>query len=167
MKLLMISILFVFCSLGFSRQAFAQEDLLMDGCADSSIASAPALMLQHFSVDGADGPLSCHDLRAIDSTLSIIKLALIPASFALRDPSVGAALSGDLLTAGLTIANPAVLGVTVVGAVGVVTFYVVLKQSLEDCARQDRDQLKQEILNEVQARYGASGSSNTPISIGH
>lgn len=109
--------------------------------------------------------MSCQDLKSTFEAAQLVGIVLMPATLALKTPGVREGVVTELAALGLTFSNPAVLGVTVIGAVGVVTVYLVMKSSLDECERQNRDQLKQEILREIKQSYPGSNGSNVPLEI--
>lgn len=162
MKTTLLITLFVLTFLPH-QQASAQA-LLMDSCANGPTAPAYQAYMMAAPLASSNG-LTCETIHALNDTVSVVNLALLPAVAFVKNPSISAALAADLATAGVTLANPVVLGVTIVGGVGIATFYVVLRQSLEDCEQQEREALKQEILSELQAKYGAAAGPNVQLEI--
>jgi hypothetical protein len=102
---------------------------------------------------GAFG-LTCEDLKSLKGAYEATTMALYPATLAMVLTPARAQILAELELLGLTMANPAVLGVTVIGAFGVVTVYFVLKASMEECERMDQARLKQEIVREMERKYG-------------
>jgi hypothetical protein len=140
--------------MGFQAGA---QGLFYDDCA---YASNMEMDPQVFFVAGT-GPrmmgLTCEDLRGAVRAAQIVEMALYPATLALTLSPAKAELMATLAQLGLTMANPAVLGVTIIGATGVVVLYLVMKNTLEECERLDQVRLKNAILQEVEAKYGISG----------
>lgn len=155
-----LTIVFALCTLPF-QQASAQEGLLMDRCANG--LTAPSIQPYLYSLEGRSNGLSCETIRDLNETVSVVNLALLPAAAFIRNPMVSASLAADVAAAGMSFANPVVLGVTIVGGVGIATFYVVLRQSLEDCEKQEREILKQQILDEIHSKYGAVASPGVQL----
>lgn len=159
---LILLLVFVLSSFNF-QTASAQDTLLMGGCANGPAATTFQAFM---TTQGATSSgLSCETVRSINDSISVVSMALIPTMALLRTPEVSAALAADLATAGLTFANPVVLSITIIGSVGVGTFYVVLRRSLEECEQQDREQLKQQLLYEIQLKFGAKPLTNVPLDI--
>lgn len=107
--------------------------------------------------------LRCEDINAIRDASSVIGLALMPVYAALNAPGVKGPLVAELAALGLTVSGPAVLGVTVIGSVGVATFYIVMKKTMADCEREAKEKLKNEILRELEMRYRLPSTPNTTL----
>lgn len=148
----------------FNFQTASAQGLLMESCANGPTAPSYQPYLLALTSGQSNG-ISCETIRDLDETISVVNLALLPAAAFLRNPTVSAALAADLAAMGLTFANPVVLGVTVIGSVGIATFYIVLRQSLEDCEQQEREALKKEILYELQNKYGAAAAPGVQLEI--
>lgn len=159
-----IILLILFISGLFTAQTASAQGLLMENCANGPTAPSFQQFLFTQSVGQSNG-ISCETIRSLNETISVVNLALLPAAALIRNPTVSASLAADLAAAGLTFSNPVVLGVTVVGSVGIATFYIVMRQSLEDCEQQEREALKQEILNELQNKYGAAAAPGVQLEI--
>lgn len=156
MKLLkMISVLLfsLFCSSGFADDS----SLLFESC----VSSGP----QSYAYGWSNSIITCRNLKSLNEGLQIINMAVLPASIALRTPGIKESLSAELATLGLTFSNPAVLTVTVVGAVGIASLYFVVKRKVEDCAKADVETLKRELLNEMERRHGVRGSPNVSLRV--
>lgn len=153
-----MKLIFLF-TLIMSPLAQAQE-LFYDSCqvVDSRRADNPYFQYANFG-------MSCEQLQAAEDSLEIFSLVLMPASIALNSPGVKPILAAELASLGLTLANPAVLSVTVIGAVGISTIYIVLQQSLKECERMEKEQLRQALLLEMARKYGARGSHNPVLTI--
>lgn len=108
--------------------------------------------------------LSCEDLSSLTKGVQVLELGLYPATLALSHPAARSAIAGELAALGLTMANPAVLGVTVLTASGVVVFYFILKADIEACEQMNREQLREEIVKEVKTQLGIS-ARGVPIGI--
>jgi hypothetical protein len=109
--------------------------------------------------------MSCQDIKSAFRAAKIIGAVLMPVSLALRTPGVREEIGADLASLGLTLANPAVLGVTVLGGFGVVTVYLIMKHSLEECESFERQQFKQELLQQLKQSYPGSNGSDIPLEI--
>lgn len=160
MKPLIFIIAFVIL---YSNSAFA--DSLFNESACPVIEGAESFaspMISHLYMESSIG-VRCEDWKSLDRARNYIGLALMPASIAaLRHPALGA----ELAAAGLTFANPAVLSVTLVGAVGIATFNIILNASLEECARIERDELKNVIMKELEQKFGMNATqSNIPLEL--
>ncbi|WP_347358777.1 hypothetical protein [Bdellovibrio sp.] len=156
MKFLILFISLVVVSL--ASPAFANdESLLFEGCVSSG--------KQNYYYGLSKSAISCRDLKSLNEGLQIVNMAVLPATVALRTPGIREALSTELATLGLSLANPAVLTITVVGAVGIASLYFVVKRKTEDCARQDRESLKRQLLEEIERRHGLRGSENVDLRV--
>jgi hypothetical protein len=102
--------------------------------------------------------LTCEDISSVTRGAKIIELALYPATLAITLSPMKAQLIASLAELGLTMANPAVLGATIIGATGVVVVYLILREKIEECSRMDRQQLKESILRELERKYGVNGN---------
>lgn len=109
--------------------------------------------------------LTCKDIKRIDHAAYVIKMSIAPALTAMSHPAVRTALTTELAALGIVAGSPAILGATVIGTFGIITVKVLLKQSLEECARQDREALKQELLREMESRYGLQRVPQTTLQI--
>lgn len=109
--------------------------------------------------------MSCQDIKSTFEAAKVIGISLMPVSLALRMPGVREGIGADLTALGLTLADPAVMGVTLVGSIGIVTVYLIMKSSLDECERQDREQLKQELLQELKQSYPGTNGSDVPLEI--
>lgn len=103
--------------------------------------------------------LRCEDLNNFRYGLEVMKITALPALMALRSPAVHA----QLIELGLTAANPAVLGVTVLGASGYVVIYLILKKTIEECDAMAKDEFRKSIIKEMQIKYGLKVPKNIPI----
>ncbi len=103
--------------------------------------------------------LRCEDLNNFRYGLEVMKITALPALMALRSPAVHA----QLIELGLTAANPAVLGVTVLGASGYVVIYLILKKTIEECDAMAKDEFRKSIIKEMQIKYGLKIPKNIPI----
>lgn len=144
MKMLLLFSIF-FMSFGISK-SYA-SDLIIDSCISPVFSTY---------VTSFTKKIRCEDLRSVQEGISIASVAILPASTVLRVPGVKATLGAELASMGLTLANPAILTVTVVGAVGVATLYFVLKKTLEECEQENQAMLKQSLLQEIERKYGLS-----------
>lgn len=124
------------------------DDLFYDG---ACVSGQGLLAAAAFPAAG----LTCEDIRQYGDAVNVIRAALMPATTAmLLAPGAKDMIAGELAELGLTYANPAVLGVTVIGATGVTVAYFILKVKMDECERMARDQLKEEIGEELQRKYG-------------
>jgi hypothetical protein len=175
MKLILVFGILTF--LGLSAQA---EGLLGDSCVGLSsqnyaaIHSAvrdPGFEILEFSsftsasVNSLPLGLTCEDLKDAEEIRQIISMALTPAAAAMASPLVRSALAAELATIGVVAGTPVVLGVTIIGGFGVMTIKILLKRSMEDCARQEKEALKQQLLQELDARYGLTHTNQTTLQI--
>ena len=102
------------------------------------------------SAQGGFAGMSCQELKSAFEFVQISSMVLLPVSIVLKTPGVREEIAAQMAAMGLTLLNPVTLGVTVIGSVGVVTVYFVMKESLEECQRRDREQFKQELLRELE-----------------
>jgi hypothetical protein len=109
--------------------------------------------------------LRCEDIRNIADTAMIANIGVASFIAAVKSPAIAASIAPELAALGLAPASAAVATITIVGTLGVVTIKVLMSSALEECAKMDREALKQEIINEIQDRYGASGTSQTTIQV--
>lgn len=109
--------------------------------------------------------LTCEDLKSAQDLVQIVRMVLMPAELAIVLSGSSAMLTSELATLGLAMSNPAVLGVTVIGATGVSVFYIVMKAKLAECEKVDRLALKSEILKELESQYGMQATSKTNLEI--
>lgn len=158
----------LFLALGFlgfvflSRPA-AAGGLFYDSCVNTAAAESDAFLF--LAADrGEFMGLTCDELRQYKGAAEAIQVALYPATVALMSAPARSMLAAELTSLGLTMANPAVLGVTVVGAVGVTTFYFIMKATLEECDQMDQARLKEAIAREIEQRYGLK-TKNLPLEI--
>lgn len=109
--------------------------------------------------------LTCKDIRAIDYTAYVVGVAISPAVNSLAVPAVRSALAAELASLGIVIGSPAIVTATIIGTFGVMTYKVLMKVSLEKCAEQDRNALKNEIFREFEERYGLKPIPQTSFQI--
>ena len=144
----------------FSAQAQA-GDLLADACVDGAAvvqraAYAGLIVPAAFSSDDVYAMnlsrSSCQEMKSAKEAIEMAGLVLWPARTAIKMAGVGSAIDASIEALGLS--NPAVLGVTVIGATGVVVVYLILRQTVAECEHQDRDDFKQQIFEELESKYG-------------
>ena len=93
---------------------------------------------------------TCNTATTLLESAQAVNMVLMPALFVLKTPGVPEELAKDLAGMSLTLANPAVLGVTVLGAFGYVTVYYAVKLTVDDCKKQEvQDQIKQEVEEQL------------------
>lgn len=109
--------------------------------------------------------MSCQDLKVLFEGAQVINMALMPAMLAMQAPGMREIILADLAAAGLTLANPVVLGVTVIGAFGVVTVYFIMKKSMEECEAAERRQFEKDLLNKLKQAYPGVKGQNVPVEI--
>lgn len=131
-------------------------DMFYEDCGDQAAFHSADGMIILAGGSGFAG-LSCKDLKSTIEATHVISMALMPVSVALSAPGAKEQIAGSLAAYGLTLANPAVLGVTVLGAVGVVTIYFVMKKSLDECEAQEREQLRQDLLRDLKNSFNTNG----------
>lgn len=99
--------------------------------------------------------MSCETAKAVEGVVDYVKIAVQPAAIPLLVPGVREMLASELAAVGLTLASPVVLGVTVIGAFGAVTFYFVAKITLEDCQRAEvQEMIRREVEVQIKAARG-------------
>lgn len=140
---------------GCAGQWASAQGLFHDSCVNTAAAGGSEIVVVAYRAGApAMMGLRCEDLKRYTEAVEMIGLALYPATLAMtRSPEVFAALA----EMGLTMANPAVLGVTVLGATGAVVFYIVLKKTMDECEQYEKEQLRRSILKEMELRYGLKG----------
>ena len=149
-----------------ASQCASASSLFYDKCdQQSSLLPEDDLPIVLVATEIGFAGMSCQDIKSAFKAAQILGIVLMPVSLALRTPGVREEIARDLATYGLTLANPAVLGVTVIGSVGLVTVYFVMKNSLEECERHDREELKQELLRDLKHGFPSSSGSNVPIEV--
>ena len=109
--------------------------------------------------------LNCKDIRAIDQAAFVVGVAISPAVSSLAIPVVRSALAAELAGLGIVIGSPAIATATIIGTFGIVTYKVLMKVSLEKCAEQDRNALKNELFREFEIRYGLQSNPETNFQI--
>lgn len=104
--------------------------------------------------------LTCENLIAGVELADHIKLALLPATLVLANPAVGAQLQAGLATLGIGVGSAAVLSVTVIGAVGFVTVYYLLKPQYDECVKEKN---LSEIKREIEKTYNLPARGSISI----
>lgn len=152
-------VLFISLAVAFLAQpALANDEgILLEGCVSSG--------QQNYYYGLSRSAISCKDLKSLKDGLQIVNMAILPATVALRTPGVRESLSLELAALGLSFANPAVLTITVVGAVGVASLYFVVKRKADDCAKEDRELLKRQLLDEIERRHGLYSPANVDLRV--
>ncbi|MGZ3723343.1 MAG: hypothetical protein ACXVA9_10455 [Bdellovibrionales bacterium] len=166
MKLL-FSFLVLQIVFGFSWHAHADDDLFGPSCGIVDAKQKNAILDQLDYRDmiiavGQNGTMgmSCETVKGIVGAAQTVNVVIMPVMLALKAPGVGPELAAELATMGLTLANPAVLGVTVLGAFGYVTVYFVLKKTVEDC---DNARVKELVNIQIEERLNIRNT--LPITI--
>ncbi len=103
----------------------------------------------------------CENLKGFKSGFDYVSMSLLPVTVALRSP----AFALQFAELGLTLANPAVLGVTVLGATGYVVIYFILKKSMDECEALEKEELRTSIINELSSRYKMRSSGRVDLKI--
>lgn len=152
------------------------KDLLVEGCAlpsdlESGVISSFSLSEDFYIVDSSGSFLAanprssmerqCRMVKNINEGISAVQIALVPASIAFSSPAARALLTAQLVNWGLTLANPMVLSVAVVGSVGIVTTYIIFKVSEEECKSYEKDLLKAQIIKELKQDYNINADRST------
>jgi hypothetical protein len=172
MKALFLTCLIATATLGSLGKAHA--NLLGSGCSTTASLETSSLV-QYASADDFHLPevgvmvaglpgLTCQQLIQFDNAAGAIRTALIPLQAALMVPSVNSYLAAEAAVVGATIAaSPAILAVTAVGAVGIVTTYIVVHASIEQCKEMEPARLKAELFRELESRYGLKALKSLPL----
>ena len=151
--------------LAIASVAEANDDLTYDGAC--ALPAKQVVALNGDSVFVEAKGLTCEDLKFYGEAIKMVKAAILPATTAiLLAPELKESLVAELAALGLTYANPAVLGVTVIGAAGVSVFYIVLQKKISDCEAMDRQQLKEQIEAEILRKYGLPSSPQFRVEVG-
>lgn len=153
LKLTLFTLISIFCSFSYADDS----SLLFEGC----LSATPDGTHYNWSRP----VITCDRLKHFQDGLQIINMAVLPASIALRAPGIKESLAVELASLGLHLANPAVLTITVVGAVGVASMYFVVRRKAEDCAKADQEALKRQLLNEMEQRYGLGSSPSLNLKV--
>lgn len=136
-----------------SLNANAQEGLIASDCGILSQQKSVALSPLIFVGTGTSAN-SCETIGQLVKAADVVHMAIMPALIALKTPGVREELAAQLAALGLTFANPAVLGVTVLGAFGYVTIYLVLKTEVENCNNlRMQTVIKQEVEQRFKLKY--------------
>ena len=164
MKLLMVLVLLI---VGAHAHA---SSLFYESCTNQSHSSftggganeggAPFVLVSNQSRFGG---MTCQDLKSLFEAAQIANLVLMPATLAIKAPGVAESLA----IYGLTLANPAVLTVTVVGATGYALVYLIMKQSIKECDARAAADLKADILKQIKATFPGIQNSNPHFEIKH
>lgn len=157
MRALLLSVCLAMACSGWSAEA---EDLFYDSCIQqASMGLTDEAQVVFVAGNGRPGfmGLTCEDLKGIREAINATEMVLYPATLAITMTPARDLIASEIAALGLTMANPAVLGVTVIGAFGVVTVYFVLKKTMEDCEKMEREELRRSILLEIERRYGIQG----------
>ncbi len=101
----------------------------------------------------------CDNIKNYRYGLEVMKVTTLPAMMALKSPAVQA----QLIELGLTAANPAVLGITVLGASGYVVIYLILTKTIEECEAMDQEIYKQSIIKEMETKFGLRVPKNISV----
>lgn len=143
----------------FASPVSKAEGLFYDSCIEQvssdSGDDAGTVLIAAYSGPKLMG-LTCEDLKGFKEAVSAIDMALYPATLAITISPARDLIRAELAGLGLSMANPAVLGVTVIGAFGVVTLYFILRRTMEECEEIAREDLRRDILREVEKKYGIS-----------
>lgn len=138
--------------IGSFGEASLAEDLFYDSCVAQGYASE---MIYLAKAGGPNlGGLTCEDLKNIGDKIDDIQMVLYPASLAIILSPARDEIIAELSALGLSMANPAVLGVTIIGATGAGVIYLVLKKTFKECEALEREQIKESILEEIEHKYG-------------
>lgn len=144
-------------ALGAGVQTAAADDLFHDGCVRmAEVSTDGQLLTVSATARGGVMGLRCEDLRGLHDAIRAIELALYPATLAITLSPMRDQLIAGLAELGLTMANPAVLGVTVLTATGAVVVYFILKKTMDECDRMDEQRLKESIIRELELKHGLS-----------
>lgn len=159
----LIGVFLVFLALIAGENARAGDLIYDDSC------MSPAVEPKRFSFLAADTVMgmTCEDIRQYKEDLALISIALMPVEVAMRSPQAQAMLTAELARLGLSLANPPVLAVTVLGAVGVSTVYFILKREMDQCEKEERNQLRDEILSDLKQSMPIDATQSVELQIQH
>lgn len=140
--------------------ANADDSFLMDSCAVSGRnsrygweGSGERGVVVEFVAAGGIYGLSCRQLIHLEDSAVILGATVIAMSkLALRNPEIAALLATDATTAGLSMANPVVLAVSLTGTLVAGVVYIVIKRSVQECRTAAAEE---RILLEIERRTGA------------
>jgi hypothetical protein len=145
------------CLIGHVARA---SDLFYTPCVISEEDEEAALTLEPRLYQADFMGLSCQNIKDLKEGYDIFNATIAPAMSLLLLPGAAEGVSAALAEAGLTLSNPPMLLVSIMGATAGASVYVVLKMSLKECERQDREKLKKEIFQELKKKLpGLMGSS--------
>lgn len=100
------------------------------------------------------GGLTCDMVEGIFGAAEAVHMAVVPAAMVLNVPGVREEILGQMATMGVTLANPAVLGIGVIGALGYVTVYFVLKTEAKACQKAEmQDAIRREVEERLRIKY--------------
>lgn len=134
-----------------SLTANAQESIFANGC--GIVSQQKKAEVNPLIFVGTSG-MSCDTVKQLVNAADVVHMAIMPALLALRTPGIREELAAQLAAMGLTLANPAVLGVTVLGAFGYVTVYLVLKTTAENCTnKRMQEMIRQEVESRLNLKY--------------
>jgi hypothetical protein len=141
----------------------AHAGLLADGgCSMASASNSEEMGVTYAAIGG----LSCEQLLRFDDKVQLVRMAIEPLENVMKIPAVQAVLASQATRVGsILMANPAVLAVTVIGAAGIYTSYVIVQASIADCKKMEPSRLKAEIDKDLQQRYGLKPVKSMPLEI--
>ena len=150
---------FLIVALSVGEISFANEKLLnTDSCvALASSNSSGFVAVGYESSSQIVAALTCQDLKTYKEGFIYTSLALSPAVLVIRaNPAVKAMLLTEMMRLGLTLSNPVVLTVTVLGATGMAVIYIILKKEMDECEKMEAELLKKQIVRELKDDLGLS-----------
>jgi hypothetical protein len=109
--------------------------------------------------------MSCQDLKSMVEGMKMVSIAILPATSLMKNPAVAKLTAASLETLGIAVGGTAVLSVTVFGAIGFATVYIVMKQSLNECEKMDKQQFKQDVIREIEKTLKTQPGSNPTFEI--
>jgi hypothetical protein len=159
----------------YSMNAISQE-LLGDNCHDLTLinslngfyefAANETMPTSQYKIYQMPSQALCKNLKSLNEIGSIVTgFALYPLSSGYFSLAVQSAFAEELAAIGITVASPAIIGISVIGSIGVGTVYFIMKQTLTECKKQDQAQLKNIIIQEVSNIYGLIPASNATFEI--
>lgn len=95
----------------------------------------------------------CQNLMSTRESMEILGAVIItPALAAMRNPEIATLLAGDALTAGITVANPTVMLITVAGLAAGGVIWVIINREIEECKEAA---IQEEIKLQIERVIGA------------
>ncbi|WP_413292640.1 hypothetical protein ACLSU7_14540 [Bdellovibrio sp. HCB185ZH] len=111
--------------------------------------------------------LSCKQVKSMTETYKVVRISIEPLMMIAAAPMVKEAFahSAEVLLNIRTPQSVAILSVVVMGAYGINTVKILMNEAIEECARRDQEQFKQQILEEVYRKFGVSPQADVPFEV--